>query len=82
MNTRIILSAACAVALSLTSVAHAQGTPAQKNAQPAATTSTSSTTEYGGVSGTTMAMGNPAHPAWAPPASCGHLARCNPNSGH
>ncbi|OUL80766.1 hypothetical protein [Paraburkholderia hospita] len=80
MNTRIILSAACAVALSLTSVAHAQGTPAQKNAQPAATTS--STTEYGGVSGTTMAMGNPAHSAWAPPASCGHLARCNPNSGH
>ena len=82
MNTRIILSAACTVALSLTSVAHAQGTPAQQNAQPAPTTSTPGTTEYGGVSGTTMAMGNPAHAAWAPPATCGHLARCTPNSGH
>ncbi|AUT65832.1 MULTISPECIES: hypothetical protein [Paraburkholderia] len=82
MNTRIILSAACTVALSLTSVAHAQGTPAQQNAQPAPTTSTPGTTEYGGVSGTTMAMGNAAHPAWTLPASCGHMARCNPNSGH
>ncbi|BFG79592.1 hypothetical protein PTKU46_76250 [Paraburkholderia terrae] len=84
MKTRIIVSAACVVALSLAGVAHAQGTPAQQNAKPAATTSTStpSTTEYGGVSGTTMAMGNPAHAAWAPPASCGNLARCSPNSGH
>lgn len=82
MKTRFILSAACAVALSLTGVAHAQGVPAQQNAQPAATTTTSSTTDYGGVSGTTMAMGNPAHPAWTQPASCGHLARCNPDSGH
>jgi hypothetical protein len=80
MKTRSILCAACTVALALTNVAHAQGTPAQQNAQPPATTS--STTEYGGVSGTTMAMGNPAHAAWTPPASCGHLARCNPDSGH
>ena len=82
MKTRFILFAACTAALSLTNVAHAQGTPAQQNAQPAPTNATSSSTEYGGVSGTSMAMGNAARAEWAPPASGGHLARCNPNSGH
>lgn len=80
MKTRFVFCAAFAGALSLSSVAHAQNTATQQNAQPPATTS--STNEYGGVSGASVAMGSSAHTDWAQSSGCGYLPRCRPNSGH
>ncbi|TDY40547.1 hypothetical protein BX592_12460 [Paraburkholderia rhizosphaerae] len=39
----------------------------------------SSASGYGGVSGGTSSSGSLSGPGWA---ACGHLPRCNPDSGH
>jgi len=77
MKTTILLSAALLGSLSLASVALAQDTSGQQNAQSASTSSTS-TSGYGGVSGSSSASGGP-RSAWA---NCGHLPQCNADSGH
>ncbi|MBP0589700.1 hypothetical protein J8I87_08210 [Paraburkholderia sp. LEh10] len=81
MKTTFLLSAAFLGAISFAGGVNAQSTSGQQNAQPA-TTSTSNT-EYGGVSGTSSAMGSSARAEWSQyVTSCGHLPRCSPNAGH
>jgi len=80
MKARFILAAALTGALSVASAAYAQDTPAQQNAQPPA--ASQSTSEYGGVSGSSTAMGPATRSDWMRPATCGHQPRCNPNTGH
>jgi cell division protein FtsL len=81
MKRTFLLFAALLSALSVVSVAHAQNTSAAQQDAQAAQTSTSNT-EYGGVTGNTSAMGSATYTGSPRQATCGHLPQCGPNAGH
>lgn len=78
MKTTILVSAALLGILSFASVAHAQEASGQQDGQ-SASANASSNSGYGGVSGNNGASGGMARSSWV---TCGHLPKCNPDSGH
>jgi len=89
MKTTFLLSAALLSALPIAGTVQAQDMSEQQAAQPVSEptsaspgTSTSAapgSSGYGGVYGGTSASGGLARSGWA---TCGHMSKCNPDSGH
>ena len=84
MKTTFILSVTLLIALPLVGTAQAQDLSGQQDPQPvsaanSASPATSANSGYGGVAGSTSATGNVGRADWT---RCGHLPKCNPDSGH